>query len=172
MLGLPAGKIHFDQQSQLYGFLTSLSGARDSPAKSLLPTTRDTQRLFSGALPTLHLFRKLVGIPNHVVLFLPRIGVYTIEQAVLITPEVIAGLRAAAVLLADANGEKRPVVFPGGGFTNPLLGEGRPQRRNQHPPPDAPGKGGCPAHGRLGQGLGEFLGVFDEIAAGLVGVVQ
>lgn len=52
MLGLPAGKIHFDQQSQLYGFFTSLSGARDSPTKSLLPSTRDTQRLFSGALPT------------------------------------------------------------------------------------------------------------------------
>ena len=132
---------NFNHETHLYGPFSCPVGTGNSPPKSLLPTLSCAQRLFPCALPTLHLFRKLVGIPNHVVLFLPRIGVYTIEQAVLITPEVIAGLRAAAVLLADAHGEKRSVVFPGGGFTDPLLGEGRPQRRNQHPPPDAPGKG-------------------------------
>lgn len=145
MLGLPAGKIHFDQQSQLYGFLTSLSGARDSPAKSLLPTTRDTQRLFSGALPTLHLLRKLVGIPNHVALFLPGIRINSVEQPVLVAPKVVARFRAAAVLLAHTHSEKRPVIFPGGRLADAFLGKGRSQRRNQHSPPDAPGKGGSPA---------------------------
>ena len=84
----------------------------------------------------------------------------------LVAPKVVARFRAAAVLLAHTHSEKRPVIFPGGRLADPFLGKGRSQRRNQHSPPDAPGKGGSPAHRRLGQRLGEFLGVFDKIATG------
>ena len=95
MLGLPAGKLHFDQQSHLHGFLTSFSGTGNSPAKSLLSPTGNAQRLFPGALPPLHLFRKLVGIPHHIALLLPRVRVHAVEQAVIIAPEVVTRLRAA-----------------------------------------------------------------------------